>query len=287
MVGRLDGQVAFITGGARGQGRAIALRFAEQGADIIFCDACEEGTAPYPLATVADLKETAEGVRSAGRRCVAEIADVRSQAALDAVVTNGVEELGRVDIACVNAGIFWSASLCEMTEEVWDTVIGVNLTGAWHTTKAVAPHMIRQQSGSLIYTVSTNGHHGAYSYSAYTASKHGMAGLMKCAALELGRYGIRSNALLPGAVNSPMMVNAYSKEFVTGSAASTDEQLDHQVRHNTILPGRRLLPAGAVADAALWLASDESQHVTGAEIVVDAGHTTLPHYNWDPLNAPA
>ena len=284
---RLDGRVAFITGGARGQGRAIALRFAAEGADIIICDVCETGSVPYPLATEADLKETAEGVRSAGARCVAEVADVRSQESLDAVVAKGVDEFGQVDIACANAGIFWTASLCDMTEEVWETVIGVNLTGAWHTTKAVAPQMIDQQSGSLIYTVSTNGRHGGYDYSAYTASKHGVAGLMKCAALELGRHGIRANALLPGAVNSPMMVNAYSKEFVTGSADSSDERLDHQVRHNTILPGRRMLPPEAVADAALWLASDESQHVTGAEITVDAGHTTLPHYNWDPLDAPA
>ncbi len=285
-MGRLDGRVAFITGGARGQGRAIALRFAGEGADIIICDVCETGSVPYPLATEADLKETAEGVRAAGARCVAEVADVRSQESLDAVVARGVDEFGQVDIACVNAGIFWTASLCDMTTEVWETVIGVNLTGAWHTTKAVAPHMIARQSGSLIYTVSTNGWHGGYNYSAYTASKHGVAGLMKCAALELGRHGIRANALLPGAVNSPMMVNAYSKEFVTGSADSSDERLDHQVRHNTILPGRRMLPPSAVADAALWLASDESQHVTGTEITVDAGHTRLPHYNWDPLDEP-
>lgn len=285
-MGRLDGRVAFITGGARGQGRAIALRYAGEGADIIICDVCETGAVPYPLATEDDLEETAEGVRAAGRRCIAEVADVRSQEALDAVVAQGVDEFGRLDIACVSAGIFWSASLWEMTDEVWETVIGVNLTGAWHTTKAVAPHMITRRSGSLIYTVSTNGWHGGYSYSAYTASKHGMAGLMKCAALELGRHGIRANALLPGAVNSPMMVNPYSKKFVTGSADASDEQLDHQVRHNTILPGRRMLPPSAVADAALWLASDESQHVTGAEIVVDAGHTRLPHYNWDPLDTP-
>ena len=285
-MGRLDGRVAFITGAARGQGRAIALRFAAEGADIIICDVCETGSVPYPLATEADMEETAEGVRSAGVRCVAEVADVRSQESLDAVVAKGVGEFGRVDVACANAGIFWTASLCDMTTEVWEAVIGVNLTGAWHTTKAVAPHMIDKQSGSLIYTVSTNGQHGGYSYSAYTASKHGVAGLMKCAALELGRHGIRANALMPGAVNSPMMVNAYSKEFVTGSADSSDERLDRQVRHNTILPGRRMLPPEAVADAALWLASDESQHVTGAEITVDAGHTTLPHYNWDPLDEP-
>ena len=285
-MGRLDGRVAFITGGARGQGRAIALRFAGEGADVIVCDACEEGSAPYPLPTEADLKETAEGVRAAGRRCVAEVADVRSQEALDKVVEQGLAAFGRLDVACANAGIFWSASLCEMTEEVWETVIGVNLTGAWHTTKAVAPHMIARRSGSLIYTVSTNGWHGGYSYSAYTASKHGMAGLMKCAALELGRHNIRANSLLPGAVNSPMMVNPYLKAFVTGSADAADEQLDQQVRHNTILPGRRMLPPEAVADAALWLASDESRHVTGAEITVDAGHTTLPHYNWDPLDTP-
>ncbi|MXZ30212.1 MAG: mycofactocin-coupled SDR family oxidoreductase [Acidimicrobiia bacterium] len=286
-MGRLDGRVAFITGGARGQGRAIALRFAGEGADIIVCDVCETGPVPYPLATEADLQETAEGVRAAGRGCVAAVADVRSQESLDAVVAEGIDAFGQIDVACANAGIFWSASLCEMTEAVWDTVIGVNLTGAWHTTKAVAPHMIARRSGSLIYTVSTNGWHGGYSYSAYTASKHGVAGLMKCAALELGRYNIRANALLPGAVHSPMMVNAYSKEFVTGSAEASDERLDRQVRHNTILPGRRMLPPSAVADAALWLASDESQHVTGAEITVDAGHTRLPHYNWDPLDEPA
>jgi len=127
-MGRLDGRVAFITGGARGQGRAIALRFAGEGADIIICDVCETGSVPYPLATEADLKETAEGVRAAGVRCVAEVADVRSQESLDAVVARGVEEFGRLDVACANAGIFWSASLTEMTTEVWETVIGVNLT---------------------------------------------------------------------------------------------------------------------------------------------------------------
>lgn len=283
-MGRLDGRVAFITGGARGQGRTIAQRFAREGADIIVCDACEGGIAPYPLASESDLDETVALVEATGRRCVAEITDVRDQNALDSTVSRGVAQLGGIDITCASAGIFWTASLWEMTEDVWDAVMGVNLTGAWHTTKAVAPYLIEQRSGTIVYTVSTNGHHGAMDYSAYTASKHGVLGLMKSAALELGRFGVRANAILPGAVNSPMMDNPYTKKYVTGSADATTAELDYQVRHNTILPGRRLLPTSAIADAALWLASDDSIHVTGAEIAVDAGHMTLPHYNWDPID---
>jgi SDR family mycofactocin-dependent oxidoreductase len=281
-MGRLSGKVAFITGGARGQGKAIALRFAEEGANLILGDACHQGVAPYPLSSEADLQETAALIRARGAGCVAEIADVRSQAALDGLVARGVAEFGGVDIACANAGIFFHANFWEMTDQEWDDVIAVNLTGVWHTAKAVAPHMVARQSGSIIFTASTNARTSMRDYCAYTASKHGVIGVMKSVAMDLGPYGVRANALLPGAMDTPMMNNPYTKQYVTGSPEATHQELADMARHGFLLRGRSLLPPRAMADAALWLASDESEHVTGAEISVDAGTVTLPHHNTSP-----
>ena len=156
-MGMLDGKVALITGGARGQGRAHAVTCAREGADVIIADVVDQlPTVPYKLATKDDLDETVRLVRAYGRRVIAVQADVRSQEQLDAAVTAGMAELGKIDILIANAGIWTLGSFWELTDEQWDEMIGVNLTGAWKAAKAVAPHMIERRSGSIVIIASVN-----------------------------------------------------------------------------------------------------------------------------------
>jgi SDR family mycofactocin-dependent oxidoreductase len=279
-MGRLDDKVALITGAARGQGRAIALKFAAEGADIVICDVCSDlPTVEYPLADSAELEETRAAVSALGRRCIAEVVDVRDQEALDALVARAVTELGRIDIVCPNAGIVSYGMFWELDEETWQVQLDVNLTGVWHTVKAVAPQMIEHCSGSIIFTSSTNGREAGPNNSHYTVTKHGVVGLMKAVAVELGGYGVRANAILPGPVMSPMIDNEPSRHRFTGRHGTTTEDLVDATRKWVLLRGQAALPPEAVADAMIWLASDESASVTGIELPVDAGHLALAGLN--------
>ncbi len=283
-MGRLEGKVAFITGGARGQGRAIAAKFASEGADIAICDICAQlPTVPYPLANTDDLAETVRLIERSGRRCLADIADVRDQAALDRVVAKAIDELGQIDIVCVNAGIVNFAAFWEMPEDVWDEMIDVNLTGVWKTVKAVAPHMMERTRGSIILTSSSNGREPAPELAHYTAAKHGVIGLMKSFAYELGPYGIRVNTILPGPILTPMTNNEPTRSWIFGRPKASLEDYLQATRNWHVLRGRAALPASAIADAMIWLASDESLHVTGVELPVDAGHLILPGMNMSPV----
>lgn len=159
-----DNKVALVTGSGRGMGREIALEFARQGADLVLCDIGHDLPAiPYPLSTEADLKETKTLVEELGRRCVAKLADVRDQAALDALVQAGVSEFGRIDILSANAGVYdWSSSpLWETSDDAWNVQIGVCLEGVWRSAKAVAPQMISQgRGGAMVFTSSNVGAEG-------------------------------------------------------------------------------------------------------------------------------
>ncbi|HEX4305870.1 MAG TPA: mycofactocin-coupled SDR family oxidoreductase [Solirubrobacterales bacterium] len=274
---RLDGKVAFITGGARGQGRAIAAKFAQEGADIVVSDICADlSSIEYPLGREDDLAETVELVESYGRRCLSGIADVRDQAALDEVVARATAELGGIDIVCPNAGIAGWGLIWELSEQDWIEQIEVNLNGPWRTIKAVAPGMIeRGRGGSLIFTSSTNGHEPGPNNSHYTASKHGVLGLMKAAAVELGPYGVRANAVMPGPVMSAMIDNDVSRERFTGTSPGTTAELAAATENWVILRDSGALAPSVIADAMIWLASDESGSVTGVSIPVDAGHLVL------------
>jgi SDR family mycofactocin-dependent oxidoreductase len=279
-MGRLDGKVAFITGAARGQGRAIALKFAGEGADIVISDVCADlPTVEYPLADGAELEGTREAVAALGRRCISAVIDVRDQEALNGLVEQAVAELGRIDVVCPNAGIVSYGMFWELDEETWQVQLDVNLTGVWHTVKAVTPQMIEQRSGSIIFTSSTNGREAGPNNSHYTVTKHGVVGLMKAAAVELGGYGIRSNAVLPGPVMSPMIDNEPSRHRFTGRQGTTTQDLVEATRQWVLLRGQAALPPEAVADAMIWLASDESASVTGIELPVDAGHLALAGLN--------
>ncbi|MGD9734457.1 MAG: mycofactocin-coupled SDR family oxidoreductase [Solirubrobacterales bacterium] len=283
-MGRLDGQVAFITGGARGQGALLATTFAREGADIIICDICEPiESVRYDLGTRDELEAVAAEVRETGRECIAEVADVRDQAALDAVVAKGLEQFGKIDIMCATAGIQGVRRFWEMPDEQWEDMIGVNLTGVWKTAKAVAPSMIERQSGCMILWASVNGREPLMDYAHYTSSKHGVLGLNKSFALELGPHNIRVNAILPGPVHTEMNDNPVNRDWAAGFKGATADDMNASIRHWHSLRGRPALPPEAIINAALWLASKDAEHVHGTEFVVDAGHLILPGFNHEPV----
>jgi SDR family mycofactocin-dependent oxidoreductase len=279
-MGMLDGQVALITGGARGQGRAHAVTCAREGADVIIADVIDQlPTVSYKLATKDDLDETVRLVQAHGRRAIAAQADVRSQEQLDAAVTAGLAEFGKIDILIANAGIWTLGSFWELTDQQWEEMIGVNLTGAWKAAKAVAPHMIERRSGSIVIIASVNALEAGQYTAHYVAAKHGLIGLMRNVALELAPYGVRCNAICPGAVKTPMTNHQGAWDMFAGHPGGTEEDMTEAGHHYTLLAGTSWLDPQDVANAALYLNSDLASRVTGATITVDAGHLTLSGYN--------
>lgn len=289
-MGQLDGKVALITGGARGMGREIAVTFAREGADIVTCDVDHqiEG-ASYPLGDAAGLRETCELVEAEGARCVASVADVRSQEALDALVAEGIAELGAIDVCIANAGIIdWSGdTFWDVPDVSWDDQLGVNLTGVWRTAKAVAPHMVERGRGSMVFTSSNVGIEGAERFAPYVAAKHGVLGLMKAAALELGRHGVRVNAICPGTTDTLINDNELGRRRATGRDNATREEYLEAVHNWVILRDTGALPPSAIADALVWLSSDAARYVTGIELKVDGGHLALPGFNHEPARSVA
>ncbi|WP_342661411.1 Putative short-chain type dehydrogenase/reductase (plasmid) [Rhodococcus ruber] len=272
---RLENKVALITGAARGQGRAHAVRLAQEGADIVAIDICKPvDSAKYSMASAADLAETAELVEALDRRIVTREVDVRDLEELKAVVDEGVAELGHIDIVSANAGIVSFAPGWELTEAVWDEMIDINLNGVWKTCAAVIPHMIeRGQGGSLILTSSTAGLAGVSNLAHYTAAKHGVVGLMRALAVELAQYNIRCNTVHPANVNTDMIHNQGIYDlFFPHLENPTREQADQAYRSMQALPVNTLDPVD-ISNAVLWLASDEARYVTGITLPVDAGGT--------------
>lgn len=275
MSGRVQGKVAFITGAARGQGRAHARRMAEEGADIIAVDACSSiASVPFPLASRADLEETARQVEETGQRIVAVEADVRDAPKLHKAVAEGVVAFGRLDIVCANAGISSFGTLATLEDEAWQDVVDVNLTGVWNTCRAAVPAMLEAgNGGSIIFTSSVAGLRPVQNLPHYVAAKHGVVGLMRALALELARVNIRVNTLHPGTVDTPMVRNEPTLNlFVPGEATPSDEQFAAVARR--LNPMRvPLIEAVDIANAALFLASDEARYITGVTLPVDAGMT--------------
>ena len=283
-MGRLDGKVALITGAARGQGRAHAVRLAEEGADIVAADiAADIESVPYGMARADDLEKTVARVEGLGRRGFAVRADVRSQEDLDRAVERGISELGGIDVLVANAGINSLSPFWEMTEEMWRDMIDINLSGVWRSAKAVAPHMIERRQGAIVMTASQASFEPTALIAHYASAKHGVIGLMRNVALELAPYDVRCNAVAPGAIDTAMINNTRLYElFAGGGAEPTREAAFESIRHYNLLNGRSMLPPEAVSNAVLWLASDEAEHVTGVALRVDAGHTILPGYNPNP-----
>ncbi|MCU1389914.1 MAG: short-chain dehydorgenase/reductase [Ilumatobacteraceae bacterium] len=291
--GRFEGKVVFITGGGHGQGRMHALRFAEEGADIVVVDVCHpvDSAVPYPMADENELRRTAELVEERGRRCIARPADVRDVDLLRAVADEAVERFGAIDIAVASAGIISFQHFDDITDATWDAVIDVNLKGAWNTARAVVPAMkAGRRGGSIIITSSAAGLRGQMPYCHYVASKHGVVGLAKALANELAPWRIRVNTVHPTGVAMDSTGRESDSLMGTLGAANSDPAI---MSDPLFLAGAgNRLPNQAnpfdddspvpviepvdVANAVMFLASDEARYITGAQLPVDAGNTVKP-----------
>jgi (+)-trans-carveol dehydrogenase len=272
-LGRVEGKIAFITGAARGQGRSHALRLAEEGADVIALDICRDlRTVPYPLGTRDELEETAAGVIGLGRRVVLIEADVRDLDTLTAELDEATQRLGGLDIVCANAGIGTFIPIDRMRAEHWELMIDVNLTGVWNTVKAsIDPIRQTGRGASIILTSSTAGLRGFANGAHYAAAKHGLVGMMKALANELGPSGIRINTIHPTGVATPMIHNDSTYELFDPSDDGPDMgRVEKAFAGLNILDIPWVDPRD-VSNMVLFLASDEARYVTGAQFPVDAG----------------
>ncbi|MEE2855587.1 MAG: mycofactocin-coupled SDR family oxidoreductase [Actinomycetota bacterium] len=274
MTGRVEGKVAFISGAARGQGRSHAVRLAQEGADIIAIDVCGPiDNLAYPHATPEDLAETADLVKNLDRRIVTAQVDVRDYDGLKAAVDGGVEQLGRLDIIVANAGIgTFGNKLHKIGEQIWQDMIDVNLSGVWHTVKAGVPHILAGGRGGSIVLTGSVGSHKAMAYTGhYIAAKHGVLGLMRAFAVELGQHSIRVNSVHPSQVNTPMTMNDITFRLFRPDLENPgpeDFAPFSQMTHTMPVPW---VEAIDISNAVLFLASDESRYITGVSLPVDAG----------------
>lgn len=268
---RVQGKVALITGAARGQGRAHAIKLAEEGADLILTDLCAEPTeTDYPAATADDLAETVAMVEKLGRRVVHAIADVRDLAGQEALVREGVAELGRLDVVVANAGIVTWGRFWEMSPQRWQDMIDINLTGAYNTMRAAAPIMIAAgNGGSIIATSSVAGIKSLPGQAHYTAAKAGLVGLVKSAAIELAPYRIRVNSVHPWGVRTAMGEPGPEALKVMADNPSYGAAMGQ------ILFDPSISEPEDIANAVLFLASEESRTVTGTQLTVDHGATKI------------
>ncbi len=271
-MGMLDGKVAFITGAARGQGRSHAIRLAEEGADIVAIDLCDQiDSVPYPLSTEEDLEQTVKAVEAVGRRIVARTADVRDVSRLQQVVAEATDLLGPINIIVANAGIATTGDKNPDADpdRAFRDIIDVNLVGVWNTVSAAAPSMLAAAKGGAIVLISSTqglkgtGGDGTAASSAYAAAKHGIVGLMRSFTHWLAKDNIRVNTLHPTGVETPMIMND-----AVGAHIAAHPELTAAITN--LLPIPMIQPED-VSDAVVWLVSDHAKYVTGVALPVDAG----------------
>ena len=274
---RYRGRVVFITGAARGMGRAHALAFAAEGASLVLCDACRQySTVPYPLALPEDLAALVTELEQMGCRVIAAQVDVTHLRAMQELVERAQRELGPIDIVVANAGLYSFATSWEMSEEQWDETVNVDLKGVWITCKVCIPFMLARRSGKIICIASTAALKGMANLAHYVAAKHGVLGLVKTLAIELAPYNINVNAVCPTSVDTAMCRNQALYDVFAGGPGpqATEENMLNLMNALNLFPDRNLLPPEAVSSAVLWLASDEARHLTGCALPVDAGYLT-------------
>jgi SDR family mycofactocin-dependent oxidoreductase len=277
MAGTLEGRVAYVTGAARGQGRAHAARLAAEGADIIAVDVCGpvSDTITYPPSTPEDLAETVRAVEAAGRKVLAREVDIRDLTAQQQVIADGIEQFGRLDVVVANAGVLSWGRMFEMTEEQWDTVVEVNLNGTWRTVRAAVPAMIDAgNGGSIIIVSSSAGLKATPGNSHYAASKHGLVAITNSLALEVGEFGIRVNSIHPYSIDTPMVEPAAMMEifgkyptFIHSFSPMPFRPVNHDGKKGL----QEFMTPEEVSDVVAWLASDGSSTVSGSQIAVDRG----------------
>ncbi|WP_224400985.1 mycofactocin-coupled SDR family oxidoreductase [Pseudonocardia sp. ICBG1034] len=274
MAGRLAGKVALVSGAARGQGRAHTVRLAEEGADIVAFDVCAPLPAQgAPPATPEDLAATVKAVEATDRRILSARLDATDRPGVQALVDQAVAEFGRIDVVVANAGLT-SSGTCSVdtTEEDWRSVIGTNLTGVFNTVTTAVPHMIAAgNGGSVIMTSSSVSLRAVQNLSSYIAAKHGLVGLMRSMALELGEHSIRVNTVHPTAVATDMLLNEQNyRMFRPDLTDPTHEDALPAYRSLHVLP-IPYVEAADIAHAVAFLASDEARYITGTVLPVDAG----------------
>jgi SDR family mycofactocin-dependent oxidoreductase len=269
----LEGKVALVSGAARGIGRAVCLRLAEEGASVVAADRCApaEGV-PYPMAIQPDLHETARLVNARGAKARCEVVDVRSGSALEAVVRRASEEFGGIDIVVPAAGVMGHSPTHQLSDEGWETVLEVNLGGVFKTVRAVLPQMIeRGRGGSIVLISSIAGLRGMPGGAAYTAAKHGVVGLARSLCNELAPHHIRVNSVHPTTVDTDMAHNdTMYRVFRPDLAEPTRDDFAVAAAALNALPVPWVDPTD-VANAVAWLASEEARYITGAALPVDAG----------------
>jgi (+)-trans-carveol dehydrogenase len=272
-MGRLDGKVAFVTGAARGIGRAVCVRLASEGASIIATDLCGQlPGAKYPMSTPKDLDETVGLVTNTGAAIVGFAADVRDTEQIESAAAGGLERFGGIDIVCAAAGTAAFAPMWELSDDDWDMVVDTNLTGVFKTLRAAIPSMIeRGRGGSLIIISSTAGLRGLPACANYVAAKHGLVGLARTLCNELGPHMIRANTVHPTTTNTALVHNEMTYRMFRADLENPtiDDFAEAAPTMNT-MPVAWAEPED-IAAAVAWLASDDSRFVTGAAIPVDAG----------------
>jgi len=253
VAGRLDKKIALITGGGSGIGRSSALAFAREGAKVIVSDVDSAGG-----------KETVQMIQAAGGTAIFVKADVSKAAEVEMLVKRGVEVYGRLDCALNNAGIQGEIKqTAECSEENWHRIIAINLTGVWLCMKHEIPYMLKQGGGAIVNTASNFGLVGSIGMPAYAASKHGVLGLTKTAALEYAKSGIRVNAVCPGPTQTPLV------DRILNEQPQLANQIVEAIKAREPL-GRMGQPQ-EIAEAVVWLCSEAASFVTGAAMAVDGG----------------
>jgi len=275
-MGKLEGKTAFITGAARGQGRAHALALAAEGADVFAVDVCADiETVPYALGTKHELDETGRLVRELGRRCESAVVDVRDAPAVDAAVAATIDVFGKVDICVANAAVCAFGKTWELSDEMWNAVIDTNLSGVFKTLRAVTPHMVERGRGRIVAISSGAGRTGVPNLSHYVSSKWGVIGLVKSLALEVAMHGVTVNAICPATVDTPMVHNeAFYGLFAPD--VQRPERAGVKDRYAAMNPmSVPWMDATDISHALLYLVSDEARYVSGSALEVSAGGAAL------------
>ncbi|QYL22898.1 SDR family NAD(P)-dependent oxidoreductase [Mycolicibacterium diernhoferi] len=283
----LIGSTALITGAGRGQGAAHARELAARGAAVALFDGPQAvQSVKYPLATAEQTEEVAAQIRRDGGRAIAIAGDVRSRADLDKAVQAAESEFGPVDMVVANAGIWGEiASIEDTTEVAWSETLAINLTGPWNTIQAAIPRMIERNKGSIVLVSSVLGlDEGMAGGAPYSVTKHGIIGLLRNAALELGPHGITVNAICPGFIDTDMHHWQDAYDVMSGQPNGSPDDLIQAARHYAILKGNKGIQSDEVSKVVAFLLSGAASILTGVIMPVDAGHSIMNRVNQSPVD---
>ena len=274
----LTGQIAFVTGAARGQGRSHALALAREGADIAVCDIAQNiSSVPYDLGTQEELDETAQMVQAMGRKCISMTTDIRSTQSIEDAVAQTISNFGRIDILVANAGVCGFGEFSKITDEMWNDMIAVNLSGTFKTMRAVLPHMLERKYGRIIAVSSMSGRMGNANLAHYVATKWGIIGLAKSLASEVAGSNITVNALCPTSVDTPMLHNKamYSLFCPDIEFPTKEDVMPRYAAMNKM--GRPWLSSEEVSHALLYLCDERAAAVSGQAIELSLGSASGQH----------